>query len=118
MKKALVVGISATVLIVVAATCVLTGCANVGYYWQQTNGHFSMLAAAGRGGAVIQVQHSSDLGISDLWTSVVVPEVNGGPTSGVTFVVTPGSPLNVVEATISSSEAAAGKLFGRTKGIK
>jgi len=64
------------------------------------------------------VEHSSNLGISDPWTAVTVPETSGGPTSGVTFTVTPGSPLNGVVATISSSEAASGKLFGRLKAVK
>jgi hypothetical protein len=35
------------------------------------------------------------------------------PDNGVTFVVTPGSPTNSVVATISPTEAAGGKLFGR-----
>ncbi len=76
---------------------------------------FSMLESSERDGAVLVLEHSSDLGISDPWTSVNVPDVDGGPTSGVTFDVTAGSPLNSVEATVSSSEAAAGKLFGRIK---
>jgi autotransporter-associated beta strand protein len=74
---------------------------------------FNMLNAASRGSAVVHVQHSSDLGIADPWTTVVVPDASGGPTSGVTFTVTPGSPLNSVVAAIASSEGAAGKLFGR-----
>jgi autotransporter-associated beta strand protein len=80
--------------------------------------NFSMLNASSRGTATVDLQHSSDLGISDPWTSVVIPSTSGGPTSGVTFVITPGSPLNTVQATISSSEATGGKLFGRIKGIK
>jgi autotransporter-associated beta strand protein len=80
--------------------------------------NFSMLNAAGRGAAAVDLQHSSDLGISDLWTGVLVPNTSGGPTSGVTFVITPGSPLNGVQATISSSESAGGKLFGRLKAVK
>jgi autotransporter-associated beta strand protein len=76
---------------------------------------FSMLNAASRGTATLSVEHSSNLGISDPWTAVVVPETSGGPTSGVSFAVTPGSPLNNVTATISSSEGASGKLFGRLK---
>jgi hypothetical protein len=79
---------------------------------------FSMLNSAGRGSTTLNVQHSSDLGISDPWTTVLVPDTAGssGPTSGVTFNVTLGSPTNAVTATISSSDAASGKLFGRLKG--
>jgi predicted aminopeptidase len=40
------VGVGITALAAVVATCALTGCANLGYYWQQTRGHFSMLGAA------------------------------------------------------------------------
>ena len=73
---------------------------------------FSMLNAASRGSATLNLQQSSDLGISDVWTTVAVTDANSGPTSGVTFVVSGTSPLNVT-ATISSTEAASGKLFGR-----
>lgn len=48
---------------------------------------------------------------------VAVPDASGGSTGGVTFTVTPGSPTNSVTATISSSETAAGKLFGRLKAL-
>jgi hypothetical protein len=78
---------------------------------------FNMLNAASRGSATLSVEHSSDLGISDAWTTVLVPETSDGPTSGVTFAVTPGSPLNRVTATISSSESANGKLFGRLRAV-
>jgi hypothetical protein len=72
-----------------------------------------MRNAASRGTATLSVQHSGDLGVSDAWTTVLVPDASGGPTSGVTFNVVGGDPLNSVSATISSSEAAGGKLFGR-----
>lgn len=74
---------------------------------------FSMRNESARGGATLSLQHSSDLGISDAWTSVAVPDTNSGPVSGVTFTVTPGESLNTVQATISASQAAGGKLFGR-----
>ena len=77
---------------------------------------FQCLNSASRGGAVLNVEHSSNLGISDAWTAVAVPDTSGGPTGGVTFTVTPGNPLNSVTATISSGESASGKLFGRLKG--
>ena len=79
---------------------------------------FNMLNAASRGTSTVEVQHSSDLGISDPWTGVPVPNTSGGPTNGVIFVITPGSPLNGVQATIAPSEAAGGKVFSRLKGLK
>ncbi len=75
---------------------------------------FNMLDAASRGAATLSIEHSSDLGITDAWTTVAVPDSNSGPTDGVSFTVTGSGTLNI-EATISSSEAAAGKLFGRLK---
>ena len=77
---------------------------------------FSMRNAVASGTAALSLQHSSDLAISDPWTSVTVPDTSGGPFSGVTFTVTPGDPLNHVQATIQSSQAAGGKLFGRLQG--
>ena len=74
---------------------------------------FTCLNAANRGTSTLNMQHSSDLGISDPWSAVVVPEASGGPVSGVNFTVTPGNPFNTVTATIQASEAASGKLFGR-----
>ena len=77
---------------------------------------FSCLNAANRGSSVLNVQHSSDLGISDPWIVVAVPEASTGAFNGVSFVVTPGSTLNAVIATIQAGEAASGKLFGSLKG--
>jgi autotransporter-associated beta strand protein len=75
---------------------------------------FSMLNATSRGSATLGVQHSRDLGLSDQWTTVLVPDASDGPTNGVTFNVVDGNPRNTVTATISSTEAAGGgKLFGR-----
>jgi autotransporter-associated beta strand protein len=79
--------------------------------------NFQMLNSASRGAATLGIEHSSDLGIADTWTLVGVPNTSGGPTSGVTFTVTPGSPTNTVQATIAPSEAAGGNLFGRLKGV-
>lgn len=67
---------------------------------------------ASRGAATLYVQHSSDLGISDPWVSVPVTDA-GTAASGVTFSVILADPNNTVTATISSSQATAGKLFGR-----
>lgn len=74
---------------------------------------FDMLDSASRGTATLSVEHSSDLGISDTWTVVAVPDTSGGPTSGVTFTVSGGPGTLDVTASISASEAAGGKLFGR-----
>lgn len=73
---------------------------------------FTMLNAASRGTAVLNVQHSNDLGITDPWASAAVPETSG-PVSGVNFSITADGNFNDVIATIPASEAAAGKLFGR-----
>ncbi len=75
---------------------------------------FDMLDSASRGTATLSVEHSSDLGITDAWTTVAVPDTSGGPTSGVTFAVSGSGTLDV-EATIGSGEADGGKLFGRLK---
>ncbi|MGB1128512.1 MAG: Ig-like domain-containing protein [Haloferula sp.] len=76
--------------------------------------NFNCLPIADRGTAKLYVQHSNDLGT---WTpnptGVEVPDASGGPTSNVSFTVTPGAPLNGVSATIDSGAAAGGKLFGR-----
>ena len=79
---------------------------------------FSMLNAATRGAATMDVQHSGDLGDTDAWVDALVPEVTGGPVNGVSFVVTPNGTKNDVVATISSSEAVGGKLFGRLQGTE
>ncbi len=90
----------------------------------QTGGNlkmtFDMLPIAARGTAQLFLEHSANLGT---WsTGVLVPDANGG-TAPVTFIVNdsdllnPNNPLDV-EATVSSSEAAAGKLFGRLKAVK
>jgi hypothetical protein len=77
---------------------------------------FSCLPVADRGDAKLHVEHSSDLGVSDVWlaTADQVPDTTDAVAdNGVTFVVTPGSPTNGVAATIASTEAAGDKLFGR-----
>ena len=77
---------------------------------------FKCLNDAGNGNSTLFIQHSRDLGIGDPWTTVAVPETSDGPTSGVVFDITPGSPRNTVTATIQSSEAGGtGKLFSRLK---
>jgi hypothetical protein len=66
---------------------------------------------------LLNLQHSSDLGVSDVWASALVPGAIGNSTiSNVDFVVTdpgaPGGPLLVV-ATVQASQSSLGKLFGR-----
>ncbi len=78
---------------------------------------FRMRNAATRGGAVVQLQHSSDSGMNDPWsTPVTVPETSGS-VGGVTFAIIPNGEMNNVEATIPSTEATGGKLFGRLNGV-
>jgi len=74
---------------------------------------FNCLPTAARGTAELRVEHSSDLGIADAWTTVAVPDETPDPQAGdVTFEVSGSGPLDVV-ATIQSSEAADGRLFAR-----
>lgn len=77
---------------------------------------FSCLNAANRGAAKIYVEHSSDLGISDPWStgSVIVPE-SSGSVGGVNFNITPNGAMNHVQATIPSGQASSGRLFGRVR---
>ena len=74
---------------------------------------FNCLNSTKRGTAVLSVEQSGDLGITDPWLAAAVPETSGGPVNGVGFSVTPGSPTNAVTATVQVGEAVAGKLFGR-----
>jgi hypothetical protein len=81
---------------------------------------FSMLNAANRGSASLSTQHSSDLGVTDLWNALnnesLVPE---GPGTGivvgvVSFDVAANGNFNDVQATIPAGEGnGSGKLFGR-----
>jgi autotransporter-associated beta strand protein len=78
---------------------------------------FRMRNEAGRGGAVLQLQHCNDLGGSTGWcTSVTIPE-QSDTQAGVTFTITPNGDMNDVEASIPSTESAAGRLFGRLNGV-
>jgi autotransporter-associated beta strand protein len=78
---------------------------------------FSMLNAASRGTATVQLQHSSDLGLSDAWTPVAVPDTTG-IVDGVDFTIGTAGNMNTVTAIIPSTESAGGKLFSRLKGVK
>jgi autotransporter-associated beta strand protein len=76
---------------------------------------FDCLSAANRGTAVLNVQHSNDLGQLDLWADALVPGTapDTVTVSGVDFVTTTNGALIHVVATIPAGNAAAGKLFGR-----
>jgi predicted aminopeptidase len=45
-KKALWMGLAAVAGVAVAATLCLSGCANIGYYWQSVTGHLGIMHAA------------------------------------------------------------------------
>jgi predicted aminopeptidase len=45
-KKALLMGVAGVAVVAVAATLCLSGCANLGYYWQSASGHLNIMAAA------------------------------------------------------------------------
>jgi uncharacterized repeat protein (TIGR02543 family) len=83
---------------------------------------FNCLNATDRGTAIFEVQYNNDLGQIDAWTGTPIPGAAGTYTDGVVdFVVTdpnPASGLLKVVATIPAGEAAAGRIFGRIKGIK
>lgn len=92
----------------------------------QTGGNlkmtFDMLPAAARDGAQLFIEHSSNLGISDPWTGVLVPDATGG-SAPVTFIVNDSDlvdPANLLDVgvTVSSTEATAGKLFGRLRAVR
>ena len=76
---------------------------------------FSCLNAASRGNSVLNVEHSSDLGVSGgPWVSVIVPEITSS-VGGVNFTITPNGNLNNVVARIPLPEGSAGSLFGRIR---
>ena len=75
---------------------------------------FRCLKVAGRGGAQLNVQHSSDLGLTDVWASTEVPDADSN-VNNVAFDTTADGDFIDVVATIPTGEAAAGKLFGRLK---
>ena len=77
---------------------------------------FNYLNAANRGSAVMSVQYSKDLGVTDLWTdhTVVIPE-SSGTVNGVLFIITPNGNTNEVQATIPAG-ATDSSFFGRILG--
>ena len=81
---------------------------------------FDCLATADRGTAVLNLQFSKDLGVTDPWSShqVAVPgEVGATTVGGVNFTVTANGSLMHVVAEIPASAASPGTvLFGRLQG--
>ena len=78
---------------------------------------FDCLSSANRGTAMLKLQYSYDVGLTDLWTAheVAVPGTVGDTTvNNVHFVATANGALIHVVATIPASQASTdGKLFGR-----
>ena len=78
---------------------------------------FDCLGAAARGAAVLKVQYSKDLGLTDLWTDheAVVPGAAGSSDVGsVHFEATANGDLIHIVATIPAGEASTdGKIFAR-----
>jgi uncharacterized repeat protein (TIGR02543 family) len=86
---------------------------------------FKCLNASKRGGAVLKLQYSKDLGATDPWTShtFTVPETTAppiNPLTDVAFTITPDSvnpDLNKVDATVPANAALpGGKIFVRLTG--
>ena len=80
---------------------------------------FNCLATADRGTAQLRVGHSNTLAAFTA-TADVVPDADGTDTDGkVSYVIDTVSeaPLNKVTATIDSSVASGGKLFGRLQAV-
>lgn len=81
---------------------------------------FKYLKSSARGTAVLKLQYSSDLGVTDLWTNhtITVPDTSS-TVGGVAFVIAPidGTDLNQVQATVPATAAGtSGKIFVRLSG--
>ena len=83
---------------------------------------FKMLPASARGGSLLYLEYSEDLGVSSPWSSVLIPDHDGG-SAPVIFRVTDSdfddenNPLHV-EATVSSTEFFGDRFFVRLKAEK
>jgi hypothetical protein len=77
--------------------------------------HFRCLKTSKRGTATLSLQFSSDLGQSDTWSNLAIPEASGtDPLTGVIFTITANGDYNDVQATIPAIAAGeGGKLFSR-----
>jgi autotransporter-associated beta strand protein len=78
---------------------------------------FTCLKLAGRGTATLSLQHSGDLGLTDPWASVAVPDSATTVGTVVFTVPTTNADPNLVDlqATIPVTESLNGKLFGGLK---
>jgi autotransporter-associated beta strand protein len=80
---------------------------------------FTCLKIAARGTSTLSLQHSGDLGLTDQWVSVGVPDT--ATTVGTVVFTVPTTNVNPnlvdLEATIPVGEAIDGKLFGRLIGV-
>ena len=77
---------------------------------------FTMLDPASSAPAVLSVEHSGDLGITDPWSAPVAVPAMTSTVGGIDFVVSGSGPLSVVATIPSSGNAIDGKLFGRLQG--
>jgi|GEM_PF-2531739 len=73
---------------------------------------FSCRNEESRGGVAFSIQHSSDLGRNDPWTTVAIPDISA-TIDGIRFTITQVGDLNHVEVMIPASEGAAGTVFCR-----
>jgi Glycosyl hydrolases family 16/Putative Ig domain len=81
--------------------------------------NFRSLKASKRGAAGLSLQFSRDLGQTDPWKNVTIPESSAtDPVTGVIFSITANGDFNDVQATIPANAAGeAGKLFSRLVAI-
>jgi dienelactone hydrolase len=82
---------------------------------------FKMLNPSKRGTAVLRLEHSRDLGVTDPWSenTITIPDANS-TVDGVEFTITPidGTDHNQVTATLPAAAAnGTGKLFVRLSGV-
>jgi hypothetical protein len=82
---------------------------------------FKMLNPGKRGTAVLRLEHSHDLGVTDPWTenTIIIPDTNS-TVDGVKFTITPidGTDHNQVTATLPAAAAnGTGKVFVRLSGV-
>jgi hypothetical protein len=82
---------------------------------------FKMLNSGKRGTAVLRLEHSRDLGVTDPWSenTITIPDANS-TVDGVEFTITPleGTDHNQVTAILPAAAAnATGKLFVRLSGV-
>ncbi|MBT8037273.1 MAG: hypothetical protein KJO21_06980 [Verrucomicrobiae bacterium] len=77
---------------------------------------FNCLNADNRGSAVINIQFSNDIGVSDSWAdhTIEVPETSS-TVNGVVFTITPNGTMNEVQAVIALSGLDG--LFSRVQGL-